>query len=252
MRFARLSNIYVSMFERYTEKARRVIFFARYEASQYGSPYMETEHLLLGLLREDRALAIRLLANATAESIRKRIDDSTIVRQKVSTSVDLPLSNESKRVLAYAAEEAERLFHQHIGTEHLLLGLLRERKCFAASILNDIGIDLDKGREIVKAIVADSATAAESAGGQIVAEFSTSVTRTHAVNSIEFRCGNEAIASVTLHAASTIPRIGEQVVFKNKDGEDVRYRVANVRYVYGGQPAEMARQLSLVIEIKRE
>src|SRR5213075_2093679 len=115
------------MFERYTEKARRAIFFARYEASQYGSPYIETEHLLLGLLREDKALTNRFLrSHASVESIRKQIEGHTTIREKVSTSVDLPLSNECKRVLAYAAEEAERLSHKHIGTEHLLLGLLRE------------------------------------------------------------------------------------------------------------------------------
>ena len=111
------------MFERYTEKARRVIFFARYEASQFGSPYIETEHLLLGLLREDKALTNRFLrSHASVESIRKQIEQHTTVREKVSTSVDLPLSNECKRVLAFAAEEAERLSHKHIGTEHLLLG----------------------------------------------------------------------------------------------------------------------------------
>ena len=115
------------MFERYTEKARRVIFFARYEASQFGSPCIETEHLLLGLLREDKALANRFLrSSASVESIRKQIEAHTTLREKVSTSVDLPLSHECKRVLAYAAEEAERLNHKHIGTEHLLLGLLRE------------------------------------------------------------------------------------------------------------------------------
>src|ERR1035438_10449878 len=91
-----------SMFERYTEKARRVIFFARYEASQFGSPYIETEHLLLGLLREDKALTNRFLrSHASVESIRKQIEGHTTIREKVSTSVDLPLSNECKRVLAY-------------------------------------------------------------------------------------------------------------------------------------------------------
>jgi len=118
------------MFERYTEKARRVIFFARYEATQFGSPYIETEHLLLGLLREDKALINRFLrSHASVEFIRKRIEGHTTIREKVSTSVDLPSSNECKRVLDYAAEEAEGLSHKHIGTEHLLLGLLREVLC---------------------------------------------------------------------------------------------------------------------------
>ena len=136
------------MFERYTEKARRVIFFARYEASQFGSPYIETEHMLLGLLREDKALTNRFLrSHGAVESIRKQIEAHTTIREKTSTSVDLPLSDECKRLMAYAAEEAERLGHKHIGTEHLLLGLLREEKCFAAEMLRERGIQLDTLRE---------------------------------------------------------------------------------------------------------
>ena len=107
------------MFERYTEKARRVIFFARYEASEFGSPCIETEHILLGLLREDKALFFRLLPNVTYQVIHQEVTAHTVIKEKVATSVDLPLSDESKRVLAYSAEEAERLHHQHIGTEHL-------------------------------------------------------------------------------------------------------------------------------------
>jgi len=131
------------MFERYTEKARRTIFFGRFEASQLGSPYVETEHLLLGLLREDKALADRLFrSHAAVESIRKEIEGHRAPGEKVSTSVDLPLSHECKRVLAYGAEEAERLNHKHIDTEHLLLGLLREEKCFAAQLLGERGLTL--------------------------------------------------------------------------------------------------------------
>jgi 1-pyrroline-5-carboxylate dehydrogenase len=139
------------MFERYTEKARRVIFFARYEASQYGSPYIEAEHMLLGILREDKAMANRFLTgHAPVESIRKQIDGHTTLREKTSTSIDLPLSNECRRVLAYAAEEAERLGHPHIGTEHLLLGLLREEKSFAAQMLAERDVKLDALREALK------------------------------------------------------------------------------------------------------
>ena len=135
------------MFELYTEKARRVIFFARYEASQFGSPYIETEHLLLGLLREDKALADRFLRSHTVESIRKQIEERTTIRGNVSTSVDLPLSHECMRVLAYGAEEAKLLNHKHIGTEHVLLGLLREEKCLAAEILYARGLRLSTIRK---------------------------------------------------------------------------------------------------------
>ena len=129
------------MFERYTEKARRVIFFARYEASQFGSPRIETEHLLLGLLRESKWLQ-KILPRADAESIRNEIEAAPKTRGKVLTSVDLPLSHENKQVLKYAEEEATRLNHRHIGTEHLLLGLLREKDCFAARMLVQRGANL--------------------------------------------------------------------------------------------------------------
>jgi hypothetical protein len=137
------------MFERYTDRARRVIFYARYEASQFGSPHIETEHMLLGLLREDKALTRRFFHSNTTieESIYTQIREHTPIREKVSTSVDLPLSNECKRVLAYAAEEAERFSHKHIGTEHLLLGLLREENFFAAEILQQRGLQLPGVRE---------------------------------------------------------------------------------------------------------
>jgi hypothetical protein len=139
------------MFERYTEKARRTIFFARYEASQFGSPYIESEHLLRGLLREDKRLANQFLRSQRAvESILSQIEDQTTVREKVSTSVDLPLSHECKRVLTYGAEEAKRLNHNHIDTPHLLLGLLREEKSFAAQILRNQGLALDSVREQVQ------------------------------------------------------------------------------------------------------
>ena len=142
------------MFERYTEKARRIVFFARYEASEFGSPCIETEHLLLGFLRE--SVTNRFLPLNSIISIRHRIRALTPVREKISTSVDLPLSHESKRVLAYSAEEAEKLKHGHIGPEHMLLGLLREEKCLAANLLQERGLSIERVREDLRARGADS------------------------------------------------------------------------------------------------
>jgi uncharacterized damage-inducible protein DinB len=164
------------MFERYTEKARRVIFYARYEASQFGSAYIETEHLLLGLLREDKALTNRFFrSDGSAESIGKQIRERTPIREKISTSIDLPLSNECKRVLAYAAEEAARFAHKHIGTEHLLLGLLREDKCFAAEILDERGLRLPAIREELQRMahekVSPSQPIQSTTNRQITADF---------------------------------------------------------------------------------
>src|SRR5437867_1850082 len=148
-----------SMFELYTERARRVIFFARKEAVEFGSTTIESEHLLLGLIREDKNLTHRFLRHhSSIKSIRKEIEGRTTIREKVSTSIDLPLSNECKRILAYAAEEAERLNHRHIGTEHLLLGILREEKCVAAEILHERGLRLNAIREELARSVVDRQT----------------------------------------------------------------------------------------------
>jgi ATP-dependent Clp protease ATP-binding subunit ClpC len=137
------------MFERYTEKARRVIFFARYEASQFGAPAIEPEHLLLGLMREDKTLTGRFFTRAqiTIEAIRREIEGRTLLRERIPTSVELPLAPETKRVLHYSHEESDRLQHRHIGTEHLLLGLLREERSMAAQILFERGLRLNAVRD---------------------------------------------------------------------------------------------------------
>ena len=138
------------MFERYTEAARRVIFFGRYEAAKYGSPYIETEHLLLGLLHEDHKLALRLLQSEQAIAALKAQVRSPETAAAASTAVDLPLSDECKRVLAYGAEDAERMGHQHIGTEHLLLGFLREEGSRAALALRQAGLGLSFVRQQIR------------------------------------------------------------------------------------------------------
>src|SRR6266542_2465067 len=147
------------MFERYTEKARRVIFFARYEASQFGAPAIEPEHLLLGLMREDKTLTGRFFPRAqiSVESIRREIEGRTLLRERIPTSVELPLAPATKRVLHYSHEESDRLQHRHIGTEHLLLGLLREERSMAAQILFERGLRLAAVRdEIARQTGADS------------------------------------------------------------------------------------------------
>jgi ATP-dependent Clp protease ATP-binding subunit ClpC len=151
------------MFEKYTEKARRVIFFARYEASQFGSQAIEAEHVLLGLLREDKQLTQRYFQTPirTVDSIRKEISDRIPQRDTVPASVDLPLSPSAKRVLSMAAEESERLGHRHIGTEHLLLGILREGKSFAAQILDERGLRLSRVREDIETFQEAEQEAAE-------------------------------------------------------------------------------------------
>jgi hypothetical protein len=136
------------MFERYTEKARRVIFFGRYEASNLGTRYIDTEHLLLGLLRDNQALIRKVSLDVSYESARDEIVKAIPPQQtKVPLSADLPLSENSKRVLRYAAEEAERLGMKHIGAEHLLLGLVSDPQFPSAKFLGRFGVDLEMLRK---------------------------------------------------------------------------------------------------------
>jgi ATP-dependent Clp protease ATP-binding subunit ClpC len=140
------------MFERYTEKARRVIFFARYEASLFGANAIDAEHILLGIFREDKQLAQRFFRSpaSTVESIRKQIEGRTALRDRIPQSIDLPLSQSARRVLSFAADESDRFQNRHIGTEHLLLGILREEKSPAAEMLYERGLSVEKVLAYIK------------------------------------------------------------------------------------------------------
>ena len=238
------------MFERYTEKARRVIFFARYEASQFGSPYIETEHLLLGLLREDKALTNRFLrSHASIESIRKQIEGHAAVREKVSTSVDLPLSHECKRVLAYAAEEAERLSHKHIGTEHLLLGLLREEKCFAAEILRERGLRLSTIREEIARSQTEKVSTSRPKESSLLSEFSRDLTQAAMDNTLDPLIGREGelerVVQILCRRTKNNPvLIGEPGVGKTAIVEGLAQRIAD-----GDVPSFLADKRILALDL---
>ena len=137
------------MFERYRQDARRAIFFSRWETQQSGSAYIEPEHLLLSLTHDADSKANQLFAlSSHNENFRRQIGPRP--NTKSSSSVDLPLSNPGKRVLTYAAQEADRLASNPIGTEHLLLGLLREKSSDVLAALAVAGIDLHSARNRIR------------------------------------------------------------------------------------------------------
>jgi ATP-dependent Clp protease ATP-binding subunit ClpC len=137
------------MFEKFTEKAKRILFLARYEASQQGSKAIGTEHLLLGLLKEgeDTTRELFTRANVSMDLLQAELEKRGPGREKLSTSVEIPFSDETKKVLQFAEEEAERLMHPHIGTEHILLGLLRMEESVAGRMLGERGMRLFAVRE---------------------------------------------------------------------------------------------------------
>jgi ATP-dependent Clp protease ATP-binding subunit ClpC len=142
------------MFERYTERARRILFFARYEASEFGALSIEAEHILLGLLREDAGLLKRILGSAgmSVEALREEVGQSLTRRAKTATSLEMPFDAATKRILNFAAEEADRLGHGYIGQEHLLLGVLREERSAAAEVLSRYGLHADDVRKQIVAM----------------------------------------------------------------------------------------------------
>lgn len=138
------------MFERYTEKARRVIFFARYEALQYGSPVISPEHILLGLMREDKTISSRYFPfrhNLTVEAIRREVEERIVLRERIPQSAELHLAPETKLILQFAANESQQLQSRNIGPEHLLLGLVRQERSIAAEILFQFGVRLKDVRD---------------------------------------------------------------------------------------------------------
>ena len=137
------------MFERYSEHARRAVFFARHLANQSGSPTIETEHLLLGLVREAGPLFPRLAPSVSIEDLRQRIPRKALCDADTPAPIVMPLSMECKRILSYSAEESNDLNHAYICAEHLLLGILRENSCFAARLLAEAGVQLEAIRALL-------------------------------------------------------------------------------------------------------
>ncbi len=240
------------MFERYTERARRVLFFARYEASQLGSISIETEHLLLGLIREGKGLTSRIFARShlSLESIRKEIEGRTVFREKVSTSVEIPFSAETKRVLQFAAEEADRLLHNYIGTEHLLLGILREERSVAATILMEKGMRLNTVREDIVALLNEKTTVNNRAKETpLLAEFSRDLTEAAMKNQLDPLVGRhleiERVQQVLCRRTkNNAVLIGEPGVGKTAIVEGLAQKI-----VYGDVPHFLADKRLLALDI---
>lgn len=140
------------MWQRFTERARRVVFFAQEEAGRLGENYVSTEHLLLGLTREDDSVAARILdrQGIPLERIRKDIERQ-LARGDGNSKKDMQLTPRAKRVIDLAYDEARHFGNNYIGSEHLLLGLIREGEGLAGRVLSHLGVDLDRTRaEVIR------------------------------------------------------------------------------------------------------
>ena len=155
-----------SRFEKFSERARRVLSLAQEEAQRFNHNYIGTEHILLGLVRETDGVAAKVLANLSVELNKVRSAVEFIIgRGERSSAGEIGLTPRAKKVIELAVDEARRLNHHYIGTEHLLIGLMREGEGVAAGVLESLGVNLDKVRAETSRILSQSVPQSQSASG---------------------------------------------------------------------------------------
>src|SRR3990167_278809 len=157
------------MFDRFTERARKVIILAKEEAKRFNHDYIGTEHILLGLIKEGESVAAAVLQNLGLSLDTIRLEVEKLVQFGPSTIVsgDIPFTPKAKKVIELAMDEARRLGHNYIGTEHLLLGLIKEGEGVASHVLMNVGLDLNKVRsEVIKLLGSSAASQGGAPGAQ--------------------------------------------------------------------------------------
>ena len=155
------------MFNKFTERARKVILLAKEEAKRFNHDYIGTEHILLGLIREGEGVAAAVLQKLGLSPEKIRLEVEKLVQSGPTTMVsgDIPFTPKAKKVIELAMEEARSLGHNYIGTEHLLLGLIREGEGVASQVLMNLGLDLNRVRSEVITLLGSSTPATPTAGG---------------------------------------------------------------------------------------
>ncbi len=170
------------MWQRFTERARKVVFYAQEEAQKFGEGYVSTEHLLLGLVRESDSVAARVLEKLGVSLNRIRAEvEKQLPRGDARPSQDMTLTPRAKRVIDLAYDEARNLNNNYIGTEHLLLGLIREGDGLAGRVLAKLGVELEKARREVMSLQ-DNDTQTKSTGRASGSSGSTGSTKTQTLD----------------------------------------------------------------------
>ena len=143
------------MFERFTEHARNVMALANREAQRFGHEYIGTEHILWGLAKEATGIAAAVLEhfNVDLKPLRAEVETLLDKRPHLDTVEKLPSSSHAKEVVTFAIEEARSLGHNYIGTEHLLLGMMRDSEMLSAQVLANLGLEINAVRDEVRRLV---------------------------------------------------------------------------------------------------
>ncbi len=162
----------MAMFERFTERARKVILFAKEEARKYNHDYVGTEHILLGLLKEGKGVAAAVLNNLGLGLGKITLEIEKLVRPGPSTKIngDVPFTARAKKVIEMAMDEARSLGHNYIGTEHLLLGLIAEGEGVASQVLMNLGLDLGRVRQEVMNLLGSATPGFGDFGGSFASK----------------------------------------------------------------------------------
>jgi ATP-dependent Clp protease ATP-binding subunit ClpA len=223
------------MFERFDEKVRRAIFFSRHEASQLGCEAIEADFILLGIAREEPSICVRWLGANYAE-LREKIARLYTREKQIATSVDLPLSNASKRVLAYAAEEADRLANSKIGAEHLFLGLLREDGT-ASRLLKECGNKVANVRAAI----------AENPGAEVSAPRSHAPSPGLPMRFVVEDGGDLAV----IPWEGRIPRIGESIRMPDAEDNETTYRILDLCWRVN-KMGGVAEASEILIKVRKE
>jgi ATP-dependent Clp protease ATP-binding subunit ClpC len=243
------------MFEKYNEKARRALFFARYEASKLGSRVIESEHILLGILREGEETVSEIFRRfqVKPEDIRREIEGERIFVERISSTAELPLSEESKKILAYASHEAESMLHATVGSEHLLIGILRVEGCTAMRILAQHGFDVYTVREEVLAIAKEREASQQKKELPFLSEYGRDLTALAAEQSFDPLIGRDEEVDRIIQILSRRTKnnpilLGEPGVGKTAIVEGLAQRIVEGRVpIFLANKRIMALDLSLIV-----
>jgi ATP-dependent Clp protease ATP-binding subunit ClpC len=243
------------VFEKFNEKARRALFFARYEASKLGSRVIESEHVLLGILREGEETVAELFRrfHVKPDDVRREIEGERVFVERISSTAELPLSEEAKKILAYAAHEAESMLHPTVGSEHLLVGVLRVEGCVAMRVLVQHGFDVYSLREEVVALARDRESAQQKKDLPFLSEYSRDLTALAAGEGFDPLVGREREVERIIQILSRRTKnnpilLGEPGVGKTAIVEGLAQRIVEGRVpVFLAAKRVLALDLSLIV-----
>jgi len=243
------------VFEKFNEKARRALFFARYEASKLGSRVIESEHVLLGILREGEETVAELFRrfHVKPEEVRREIEGERVFVERISSTAELPLSEEAKKILAYAAHEAESMLHPAVGSEHLLVGILRVEGCLAMRVLTQQGFDVYTLREEVLAIAKEREASQQKKELPFLSEYSRDLTALAQQDGFDPLVGREReverIVQILSRRTKNNPiLLGEPGVGKTAIVEGLAQRIVEGRVpIFLASKRVLAIDLSLIV-----